>query len=146
MSQGQVFMFYSIPSGGGCPPQPQQQQPCPPQQQPLIPPSANRPHPTPDNGGKGKGKGKGKRKGKSNSGGMAPAASVGVAAPPHGPPSMIPELAPSPCGQGCALLNNQCNHRSMLCALHQCNTHFLQKIKSCQHRSAYKMHINLQYI
>jgi hypothetical protein len=30
--------------------------------------------------------------------------------------------------------------------LHLCNTHIFTRIKFCPHRSAYKMHINLQYI
>jgi hypothetical protein len=57
MAQGWASVFYSVPSGGGCPPQ-QQLPPRLPQQEPSCPPVA--PPPTPNNGDKGKGKGKGK--------------------------------------------------------------------------------------
>jgi hypothetical protein len=43
-----------------------------------------------------------------------------VGAPRCGPPSTIPGLAPSRCGQGCVLRNNnRCIHRNTPCSLHQ---------------------------
>jgi hypothetical protein len=68
------------PSGGGCPPQPQQLQPRPPQQQPPSPLATPRPPtPTPNNDDKGKGKGKGKSNGDGSSDNNSGGSNLGVA-------------------------------------------------------------------
>jgi hypothetical protein len=69
VAQGQASVFYSVPSGGGRPPQ-QLLPPCPPPQEPPCPPAAPPSlAPNTNNGGKGKGKGKRKGKGKNNGSG-----------------------------------------------------------------------------
>jgi hypothetical protein len=106
----------SVPLGGWRPPQqqlpswpPQQELSCPLTALPLLPPA-----PTTTT------KVRGKARIMALVALVAPITIVG--APQHGPPSMIPGLAPSRCGQGCALLSSRHLHCSTPCSLHRCTT------------------------
>jgi hypothetical protein len=136
-AQGQAIAFYSALSGGEHPPQ-QQLPPCPPSQElperhtkAPPPPASN-----PNNGGKGKGKDKGKEKDKNHDSGGS---NNNSKAPRRDPPSTIPRLTPSRCGQGCVL--RSCNwhvHHNTPCLLHRRTTGLPAAPPSCPYQCLHR--------
>jgi hypothetical protein len=117
VAQGPASVFYSAPSGGGHPP-PQQLPPRPPHQELSCPPMAFHllpPTPTTVTNARVTTRGRGKARTTAS----ATTAVTIEQAPRCGPPSTIPRLAPSLCGQRCILhSSSQCVHDNTPCSMH----------------------------